>query len=64
VDVEHVETFGLEDFEHFGGERERVGRMIEQGIGGDFDFMEVDVGVVGVHADRRGVGDEVHVMAA
>ena len=64
VDVENVERFGFEDFQHFGGERERVGRVVEERVGGDLDLVEMDVRVVGVHADRRGVGDEVDVVAA
>ena len=64
VDVENVERFGFEDLEHFGGERQRVRRMVEQRVGGDFDFVEMDVRIVGVHADRRGVADEVDVVPA
>lgn len=64
VDVEEVERFGLEDFEHLGGESERVGRVIEERVAGDFDFVEKDARVVGIHADGRGVADEVDVVAA
>jgi len=38
--------------------------MIEQRIAGDFDFVEVNVRVVEIHADGRGVADEVDVVAA
>ena len=64
MDVEEVERFGFEDFEHFGGESERVGRMIEKRVAGDLDFVEMDVRVVEIHADGRGVGDEMDVVAA
>src|SRR6266478_2204776 len=64
MDVENVERFGLEDFEHFGGERQSVRRVIEERIGYDFDFVKEDVRVGGIHADGRGVADEVHVVAA
>ncbi len=64
VDVEEVKGFGLEDFEHLGGEGERVRRVIEKRVAGDFDFMKMDVRVVGIHADGRGVADEMDVVAA
>src|ERR1700722_1910813 len=64
VDVEKVQGFGFEDFEHFGGEGQRVGRMVEERVAGDFDFVKMNVRVVGVHADGRGVADEVDVVAA
>jgi hypothetical protein len=64
MNMEQVERFGFEDFEHFGGESQGVRRVIEKGVGGDFDFMEMDVRVVRIHADRRGVADEVDIVAA
>ena len=64
VNVEQVERFGFEDFEHFGGEGERVGRMVKERIGDDFDFVEMDARIVWVHADRRGVADEMDIVAA
>ena len=38
--------------------------MVEERVGGDLYFVEMDVRVVGVHADGRGVADEVHVVSA
>ena len=64
VDVKEVERFGFEDFDHFGGESQRIGRVVEKRVAGDFDFVEVDAGVVEIHADGRGVADEVDVVAA
>jgi len=64
VDVEEVEGFGLEDLEHLGGESEGVRRMVEEGVGSDLDLMKMDVGLAEVHADGRGVGDEMDVVAA
>ena len=64
MNVEDVEGFGLEDLQHFCGEREGIRRVVEERVRGDLDFVEVNVRVVGVHADGRGVGDEVHVVAA
>lgn len=64
VHVEEIERFGLENFEHLGGKSERVRRVVEKRVAGDFDFVEMDVRIIGVHADRRGVADEVDVVAA
>jgi hypothetical protein len=64
MDMEEVEGFGFEDFEHFGGEGEGVGRMVEERVGDDFDFVEMDARVIGVHANGRGVADEMDVVAA
>src|SRR5262249_44662377 len=64
VNVENVERLGLEDFDHFCGEGERVWRVIEERVGRDVDFVEENVRVGGIHANRRGVGDEVNVVAA
>lgn len=38
--------------------------MIEERVASDFYFVEVDVGVVGVHADGRGIANEMDVVAA
>ncbi len=64
MDVEQVQGFGLENFEHFCGQGEGVGRVVEERVGDDFDFVEMDAGVVGVHADGRGIADEMNVVAA
>jgi hypothetical protein len=64
MDVEEVQGFGLKNFEHLGGESERVRRVIEKRVAGDFDLVKVDVRVVGIHADRRGVADEMNVVTA
>lgn len=64
MDVEEVEGFGLEDFQHFGGERERIRSVVEEGVGGDFDLVKMDVRVVRIHADGRRVADEMDVVPA
>src|SRR5271156_5574951 len=38
--------------------------MVKQGVGRNFHLVEVDVGIVRVHADRRSVADEMDVVAA
>ncbi len=63
VHVQQIERLGLEDLEHFCGERQGVGRVVEQRIGRHLHFVEMDVRVVGVHADGWGVADEVDVVA-
>jgi len=64
VDVKEVERFGFEHFEHFCGERQSVGRMVEERIRDHFHFVEMDARIVGIHADRRSVADEMDVVAA
>ena len=64
VNVEKVEGFGFENFEHFGGESEGVGRMVEEGVGDDLHFVKVDALAIGIHADGRGVADEMNVVTA
>jgi hypothetical protein len=64
VNVQQIQRFGLEDLEHFGGERQGVGWVIEKRVRGDLDFVEKNVRVVQVHADGRGVADEMNVVAA
>src|SRR5580704_14810094 len=64
VNVEEVEGFGLEDFQHLGSQSQGVRRLVEKWVAGDFDLVKMDVRVVGIHADGRGVADEVDVVAA
>src|SRR5437868_1307885 len=63
MDMEQIQRLGFEDFEHFGGESQGVRRMIEQRIRGDFHFVEKNVRIVQVHADRGSVADEMDVVA-
>ena len=64
MDVEEIERFGFKDFEHFRGEGQGIGRMVEERVGGDFDFVEANVAVAKLHADRRGIADEMDLVAA
>ena len=63
VDVQQVERCGFENFEHFSGERQRVRRMVKERIGDHLHFVETDAWIVGIHADRRSVADEMNFMA-
>src|SRR5579859_7875122 len=38
--------------------------MVEERIGGDFDFVKVNVRVAEVHANGRRIADEMNVVAA
>jgi len=64
MNVEKVERGRLENLKHFGGKSESVGRMVEERVGDDFDFVEVNALAVRGHADGRGVADEMDFVAA
>ena len=64
VNVEEIERVELGDLGHAGGEGEVVGRMLEEGIVRDGDFVEVDVGFAAGEAEGLRVGDEVDLVAA
>ncbi len=64
VHMQQIQRLGLKDFQHLGGERQGIGWVIEQRIGRDFHFVKMRVGIVGIHADRRRVADEVDVVPA
>ena len=64
VDVEEIERVELGDLGHARGEGEVVGRVLEERIVGDGDFVEVDVGFAAGEAEGLRVGDEVDLVAA
>ena len=64
VNVEQVERVELGDLGHARGQRQVVGRMLEQRVVVDIDLVEVDVGFAAVQAERRRRGDEVDFVAA
>ncbi len=43
VHVEQIERFGFDNFDHLRGERQRIRRMVEERVGGDFDFVKMDM---------------------
>src|SRR4029077_5861445 len=61
VNVKQVERFFLEDLKHFRGKGGSVGRMIEQGIGDDGCLVKMNVRIILVHTNRRGISDEMNV---
>ncbi len=64
VDVQQIERGFLGHLQHFGGEGQSVGRVIEERVGGHFDFVKGDSLVHAVQADRNGVANKMNVVAA
>jgi len=64
VDMQQVQRFGFEDFKHFGGECQGVRWVVEERVGSHLDFVEENMGIVQVHADRWGVTDEMDIVTA
>src|SRR6266566_4224388 len=62
--VEKVERFRLKDFEHFGGKRQRVGRMVKERVGNHLHFVKVEALTVEAQADGRCIANEVDLVAA
>jgi len=63
VHMEQVEIIELSDFRHPRGERQVVGRIVEQGITGDFHFVIVDIRFCTPKPDGLRVGDKVNFVA-
>ena len=63
VDVQQVEAFVGRHVVHLRGQRQRVGRMVEQRIVHHFNFVEVNPFGSLRHAHGHGVADEVDVVA-
>ena len=64
VHVQHVEVVALGHLRHARGQRQAVGRVLEQRVGRDLDLVVVDARRVRVQPDGVGVGDEVDLVAA
>jgi hypothetical protein len=64
VDMQEVELMTHRHFGHTGGEREAVGRVLEQRVAGDLDLMVVNVGSVEAEPDGIRVADKVDFVAA
>ena len=64
VHVQQVEPGGIGDFEHLYGESQRIGRVLEERIVGDLDFVKEDIFLGGVEAHGQGIADEVDFVAA
>ena len=64
MNVKQVERFFLKDLKHFRGERQGIRRMIEQRVGDHGCLVKMNVGIILIHANGRGIGDEVDVVSA
>src|SRR6266403_4317497 len=64
MDVKQVQRLRFKNFKHLGGERQRIRWMVKEGIRRHLDLVKKDVRVVQIHANRRGVADEVNVVVA
>jgi len=63
----HVQQIQLRlfgHFQHFGRERQRVGRMIKKWIGGHLYFVKVDALMRRAQSNGHRVADEMDLMAA
>ncbi len=64
VDVKDIQRVELSDLCHTSGEGEIVGRVLEEGISRDGDFVKVDVGFATGESEGLRRGDEVDVVPA
>src|ERR1700723_2931940 len=64
VNAKQIERIELGDLSHACRQGEIVGRVFEEGVVRDSDFVEVDVGLAAGETEGLGVGDEVDLVAA
>jgi hypothetical protein len=64
VHVQKVEIVQLGDLSHAGGQRQIVGRIIEERITRYFDFVIMNVRFLAAQPDGLGIGDEMNLVAA
>src|SRR5882724_2642144 len=64
MDVKQVQRLRLKNFKHLGGEGQRIRWVVKEGIRCHLNLVKKDVRVVPIHANRRGVADEVDVVIA
>ena len=62
--VQQIERLRFKNFQHFGSQRQCVRRVVEQRVGRYFNLVEMNMRIVGIHANRRRVADKVHVVIA
>jgi hypothetical protein len=62
--VQNVQAVDFGHLRHARGQRQIVGRILEQRVLRNRDLVEVDLRVRGVQPDRLLVGDEVNLVAA
>ena len=64
MDVQQVEIVGFGDVGHPRGQRQAVGRILEEGVGGDLHFVVMNPRNARIETNGIGVTDEVDLMAA
>ena len=64
VDMQQIERVELRDLRHARGQRQIVGRVLEERVVVDIDLVEVDVGLASAQAKRQRGGDEVDLVSA
>ena len=64
VDVQQIERVELRDLGHARGQRQVVGRMLEERVVVDIHLVEEDVGFAAAQPERQRRGDEVDLVAA
>ena len=64
VNVQQIERGCFGNFGHFGRQRQRVRRMVEQRIRGDFYLMKRDAVARSAEANGHRVADEMHIVPA
>src|SRR5689334_12080833 len=62
VNVEEIERVALRDLRHSRRQCERVWRVMEQGICGDFYFVIVNARGIRIEANGIGIANEVHLV--
>ncbi len=64
VHVQQIQIVRFGDFRHARGQRQAIRRIFEERISGDLHLVVADARNARIQADRIGVGDEVHLVAA
>src|SRR3984885_6321800 len=64
VDVEKIKRHPVEDLAHLGCQRQRVRRMIKQGVSRDLNLVKKYPIACASQADGHGVADEMNLVAA
>ena len=62
--VQKVQILRLRYLGHLCRQGQRIGRMVEEGIGGDFHLVKMDARARFYKTHRRGVADEMNLVSA
>src|SRR5213592_4141248 len=64
VAVQKVQILRLRYLGHLCRQGQRIGRMVEEGIGGDFHLVKMDARARFYKTHRRGIADEMNLVSA